>query len=57
MALRTTKILKVGKYSGKASSSEVLTLMFFTKFALLPLTLNKKRKGKICSYDDLDENS
>lgn len=57
MAVRTTTTLKVGKYSGKASSSEILTLVFFTKFALLPLTHNMKRKGKVWSYVDLDESS
>lgn len=44
MALR---ILKVRKYSGKAFSSEVLILMFLTRFILLLLTLNMKRKGRV----------
>lgn len=44
MALR---IFKVRKYSGKAFSSEVLTLMFLTRFILLLLTLNMKRKGRV----------
>lgn len=47
VALQATT-LTAGKYSGKASSSEFLTLMFFTRFVLLPLTLRMKRKGKSC---------
>ena len=45
VALRTPTTLKVGKYSWKASCSEVLTLMIFITFVLLSL-LTWKGKGR-----------